>query len=135
MYNRYIRNDDGEINIFEDMTGIRNVPDPITEYEFVEREVIEERIWDEKKLERYGGKWYRGCPSALNFFNRTTGKNLVVISEMPENGHTPENQNPYHIDPHPRFTENEKYAIFTTTELGGVDLGVVVVDELLELTK
>ena len=92
-------------------------------------------IWDEKKLERYGGKWYRGCPSALNFFNRTTGKNLVVISEMPENGHTPENQNPYHIDPHPRFTENEKYAIFTTTELGGVDLGVVVVDELLELTK
>jgi Tol biopolymer transport system component len=92
-------------------------------------------IWDEKKLERYGGKWYRGCPSALNFFNRTTGKNLVVISEMPENGHTPENQNPYHIDPHPRFTENEKYAIFTTTELGGVDLGVVVVEELLELTK
>lgn len=46
----YIRNDDGEINIFEDMTGIRNVPDPITEYAFVEREVIEERIWDEKKL-------------------------------------------------------------------------------------
>ncbi|MBQ2715166.1 MAG: sigma-70 family RNA polymerase sigma factor [Clostridia bacterium] len=46
----YIRNDDGEINIFEDMTGIRNIPAPTTEYEFVEREVIEERIWDEKKL-------------------------------------------------------------------------------------
>ena len=46
----YIRNEDGEINVFEDMTGIRYIPAPVTEYEFVEREVIEERIWDEKKL-------------------------------------------------------------------------------------
>ena len=92
-------------------------------------------VYDEKKLERYGGKWYRGCPAALNFLNRRTGKHLVVISEMPENGHTPENQNAYHIDPHPRFTENEKYIVFTTTELGGCDLGICVVDDLLELTK
>jgi len=92
-------------------------------------------IYDEKKLERYGGKWYRGCPSALNFLNRKTGKHLVVISEMPENGHTPENPNNYHIDPHPRFTENEKYVVFTTTELGGADLAICSVDELLELTK
>ena len=46
----YIRNEDGGINVFEDMTGIRNVPAPVTEYEFVEREIIEEQIWDEKKL-------------------------------------------------------------------------------------
>ena len=92
-------------------------------------------VYDEKKLERYGGKWYRGCPAALNFLNRRTGKHLVVISEMPENGHTPENQNDYHIDPHPRFTDNEKYIVFTTTELGGCDLGVAIVDELLEMTE
>ena len=92
-------------------------------------------VYDEKKLERYGGKWYRGCPAALNFLNRRTGKHLVVVSEMPENGHTPENQNYYHIDPHPRFTENEKYIVFTTSELGGCDLGIAIIDELLELTK
>ena len=120
-----------DIETGEDITILEGI-DPWHAYSTKDDSLF---IWDEKKLERYGGKWYRGCPSALNFFNRTTGKNLVVISEMPENGHTPENQNPYHIDPHPRFTENEKYVVFTTTELGGVDLGVVVVDELLELTK
>lgn len=92
-------------------------------------------VYDEKKLERYGGKWYRGCPAALNLLNRKTGKLLTVITEMPENGHTPENQNHYHIDPHPRFTENEKYIVFTTTELGGCDLAVASVEELVKLTQ
>ena len=92
-------------------------------------------IYDEKKLERYGGKWYRGCPAALNFLNRKTGKHLVVISEMPENGFTPENQTAYHIDPHPRFTENEKYVVFSTSELGGCDLAVAVVDDLIKATE
>ena len=92
-------------------------------------------VYDEKKLDRYGGKWYRGCPAAVNFLNRRTGKRLVVVTEMPENGHTPENQNLYHIDPHPRFTENEKYIVFSTSELGGCDLAVAAVDELIELTQ
>ena len=92
-------------------------------------------IYDEKKLERYGGKWYRGCPAALNFLNRKTGKHIVVVTEMPENNFTPENQTAYHIDPHPRFTENEKYVVFSTSELGGCDLAVASVDELLKLTK
>ncbi len=92
-------------------------------------------VYDEKKLERYGGKWYRGCPASLNFLNRETGKLIKIVTEMPENGHTPSNPNNYHIDPHPRFTDNEKYIVFTTTELGGCDLAVAVVDELRELTK
>ncbi len=92
-------------------------------------------VYDEKKLERYGGKWYRGCPAAVNFLNRNTGKLIKVVTEMPENGHTPDNPNNYHIDPHPRFTDNEKYVVFTTSELGGCDLAIAVVEELLELTK
>ena len=92
-------------------------------------------VYDEKKLERYDGKWYRGCPAALHFLNRRTGKLLTIISEMPENEFTPQHQTAYHIDPHPRFSENEKYVIFSTTELGGCDLAVAVVDELLEMTK
>ena len=46
----YVRDDEDQIVIFENRTGIRNIPAPTTEYEFVEREVIEDRIWDEKKL-------------------------------------------------------------------------------------
>ena len=92
-------------------------------------------VWDEKKLERYDGKWYRGCPAALNLLNRKTGKNLVIIAEMPENEFTPTHQNYYHIDPHPRFTENEKYIVFSTTELGGCDLAIASVEEILPFTK
>ena len=46
----YVRDEEGQIVIFENRTGIRNIPAPTTEYEFVEREVIEDRIWDEQKL-------------------------------------------------------------------------------------
>jgi len=91
-------------------------------------------VYDEKKLERYG-RWYRGCPAAVNLFNRETGKSVKIVTEMPENGHTPENPNNYHIDPHPRFSNNEKYIIFTTTELGSVDLAVAVVDEVVPFTN
>ena len=60
---------------------------------------------------------------------------MKIVTEMPENGATPENPNNYHIDPHPRFTENEKYIVFTTTELGSVDLAVAAVAEVLPFTK
>ena len=92
-------------------------------------------VYDEKKLERYGGQWYRGCPAAVNFLNRRTGKTIAIVTEMSENGHTPENQADYHIDPHPRFTENEKYIVFSTTELGGCDLAIVAVDDLVSRTS
>ena len=91
-------------------------------------------VYDEKKLERYG-RWYRGCPAAVNLFNRETGKSVKIVTEMPENGHTPDNPNNYHIDPHPRFCCNEKYIVFTTTELGSVDLAVAVVDEVVPFVK
>ena len=64
-----------------------------------------------------------------------TDKEITVVTEMPENDFNPKNQCGYHIDPHPRFTENEKYVVFTTTELGSVDLALASVDELLALTK
>ena len=104
----------------EDVTILENV-DPWHAHCTVDEKLF---VFDEKKLERYGGKWYRGCPAAVNLLNRETGKCVKIVTEMPENGATPENPNNYHIDPHPRFTENEKYIVFTTTELGSVDLAV-----------
>ncbi len=92
-------------------------------------------VYDEKVLDRFGGEWFRGCPAAVRFYNHETEKEITIVTEMPNNGHTPENQNSYHIDPHPRFTENEKYIVFTTSELGGADLAIAIVDELTELTR
>ena len=92
-------------------------------------------VYDEKVLDRYGGKWYRGCPAAVRFYNKQTDKEITIVTEMPENNFTPSNQCNYHIDPHPRFTENEKYIVFSTSELGGCDLAVARVDELVKLTK
>ena len=92
-------------------------------------------VFDEKVLDRYDRKWFRGCPAAVKFYNRITNKEIAIVTEMPENGFSPSNQCTYHIDPHPRFTDDEKYIVFTTTELGGVDLAVAVVDELVALTK
>ena len=54
---------------------------------------------------------------------------------MPSNEFTPQNQCEYHIDPHPRITENEKYIVFTTSELGGADIGIVNVEHLLKKTR
>ena len=42
---------------------------------------------------------------------------------------------PYHLDPHPRFTQNEKYIVFTTSERGHPDLAIAPVAPLLEMTK
>ena len=93
-------------------------------------------VFDEKRLERFGGKWYRGCPAALNFLNRKTGRCVKIVTEMPEIA-TPDKPciNNYHVDPHPRFTSNEKYIVFTTTELGSVDLAIAVVEEIVPFTE
>ena len=92
-------------------------------------------VFDEKVLDRFGSKWFRGCPAGVKFYNRETDKEIDIVTEMPENEFTPENQCKYHIDPHPRFVSGDKYIVFTTTELGSVDLAVAVVDELKALTR
>lgn len=45
----YVADDDGEIVIFSDRTGIRELPPPITQYSAIQSEVIEDRLWDEGK--------------------------------------------------------------------------------------
>jgi hypothetical protein len=42
---------------------------------------------------------------------------------------------PYHLDPHPRFTQNEKYIVFTTSERGRPDLAIAPVEPLLKMTE
>lgn len=49
----YVADEDGDIVIFADRTGIREIPSPITQYGAIQGEVIEDRLWDQ-------GKWQEG---------------------------------------------------------------------------
>jgi len=91
-------------------------------------------VFDEKVLEPYD-RWYRGCASRVHFWNAKTDKEVVICTLNPNGEYTPDNPNNYHIDPHPRFTDNEKYVVFTTTVLGTVDVAMVPVADLLERTR
>jgi hypothetical protein len=37
----------------------------------------------------------------------------------------------YHPDPHPRFILDDEFVVYTTTVLGGLDLALTRVDELV----
>ena len=49
----YVADEDGDIVIFADRTGIREIPSPITQYGAIQGEVIENTLWDQ-------GKWQEG---------------------------------------------------------------------------
>ncbi|MBE6548964.1 MAG: hypothetical protein E7670_00895 [Ruminococcaceae bacterium] len=58
----YVADDDGDIVVFSDRTGIREVPPPITQYSFIEAEIVEDRLWDAGKH-----KESRLCHDVNNF--------------------------------------------------------------------
>ena len=45
----YVTDEDGDVVLFSNQIGIREVPPPITQYSAILNEQIEERLWDEKK--------------------------------------------------------------------------------------
>ncbi len=76
-------------------------------------------------------RFYRGCPSTVQFMNRETGR-VMVLAENPER--TDYIGQHYHIDPHPRFVGDERYVVFTTTVRGEIDVALVPTDTLVALT-
>lgn len=77
---------------------------------------------------------FRGCESAVRFYNYETKKDVRIITHNPR-WNTPEEQNSYHMDPHPAFAGNDKYIVHTTTVDGHIDVAVTRIDQLIELTK
>lgn len=45
----YVQDDEGQMVLFEDRTGIRQIPVPITQYGAIQGEMIEEQLWTEGK--------------------------------------------------------------------------------------
>ena len=99
----YVADEDGDIVIFADRTGIREVSPPITQYSAIQGDVIEQQLWDE-------GKWEEGhMKYAVNNFhlilhllarpsrNRKNAKRSVeingfymnVMELLGENGNVP----------------------------------------------
>ncbi len=82
----YVADEDGDIVVFSDKTGIRELPPPITQYSAIEGEEMETRLWDQ-------GKWQatQVKNGANNFhlilhllarpsFNRNNAKRSVEIN-------------------------------------------------------
>ena len=47
----YVADEDGDIVIFADRTGIRILPPPITQYSTIQNEIIEDKLWDEGRFD------------------------------------------------------------------------------------
>ena len=58
----YVADEEGDIVVFSDQTGIRQLPPPITQYSSIQAEMIEDRLWDEKKYQES-----RLCHDVNNF--------------------------------------------------------------------
>ena len=59
----YVADEDGDIVVFADRTGIREVPPPITQYSAIQGEMLEQEIWNE-------GNWKEGHKKyAVNNFH------------------------------------------------------------------
>jgi hypothetical protein len=70
--------------------------------------------WDEKPLE-------------LLFFDRDSKAEIQIVSAMPK---PPLPRNMYHLDPHPQFSPNDSWVVYTTTVLGKVDVALAPVNKL-----
>jgi hypothetical protein len=90
--------------------------------------------WDRGRWfvgDRRGTEFYRGCPSSVWFMNSDTGKEIAIVSHNPE--HFTAGQQ-YHIDPHPRFSPDGSWIVFTTTVRGRVDVAIARTADLVERT-
>jgi len=77
-------------------------------------------------------KFYRGCPSTVQFWNRDTRQSVRIVDNPEMPGLVGSR---YHIDPHPRFAGGEQFVTFTTTVRGEVDIALVPTADLIERTS
>ncbi len=77
---------------------------------------------------------FRGCESAVRFYNYETKKDIMIITKNPR-WNEPDKQNSFHMDPHPGFTCNDNYIAHTVTVDGHIDVALTPTAQLIEMTK
>jgi len=74
--------------------------------------------------------------SRIVFFNRETGREIDIVSDLPYPAPDLNRyKSHYHVHPHPRFTEDDRYILYTTTVRGIVDVAAIPVASLVALTS
>ena len=66
------------------------------------------------------------------FINRRTGREVEIVSHM---DYPPESLRRYHVHPHPQFCLRDLYICYTTFVHGRVDVALVPVSRLVEMTS
>ena len=75
-------------------------------------------------------KW-RDKPLEVLFFDRDQNVDIHIVSAMPL---PPMSRGTYHLDPHPQFSPNDSWVVYTTTVRGKVDVALTPVQQLCEKT-
>jgi hypothetical protein len=70
--------------------------------------------------------------SKVIFFNRRTGREIVIVSQMP---YPSDALRPYHVHPHPQFCQNDRHICYTTLVRNRVEVALVSVESLVALTS
>ncbi len=72
-------------------------------------------------------------PCGVWFFDRGTGREIAIAAPLPPHNIPWRDFRAYHIDPHPHFSGDGRWVIYTTTtDEGGVTVALVSVEEVLE---
>jgi len=69
-------------------------------------------------------KWSEHRPCGVYLYDRETGKDIALASAMPlpEQRKPDARRRPYHLDPHPHFSPDSRYVVYTGTVLGPTDV-------------
>jgi hypothetical protein len=67
-------------------------------------------------------------PCEIWFYDRQTGQETHIVTAMPQ---PPMPRNPYHLDPHPQFSPQDGWVIYTTTVRGMIDVALTPVQGIL----
>jgi len=76
--------------------------------------------------------WNDRLPCSVWFFDRRTGREIAIVSRMPDQPIPWRDFRAYHIDPHPHFSSDGEWVIYTTTAFGKVTVALAPVAPLRE---
>jgi len=68
----------------------------------------------------------------IAFFNIESGKEVRIVSDLPKLSFPRAN---YHVHPHPQFCLNDEYVCYTTNVRGKVEVALVAVEQLVNMTS
>jgi hypothetical protein len=71
-------------------------------------------------------------PCRVWFFDRHSGRRIAIASALPAPPLPPGDWRAYHLDPHPHFSRDGRYVVYTTTARGTVDVAVAPVEGVVE---